>query len=134
MFSRASTLGCMRRLAPLALLALSACGSNGAEFRPARGVKEPSSTDAAYRVKEVDPDCLSLGFIVHATSIDSIAVVAANHGGTHYVILDDRSSSSLETSYVGSTNFGVSTGHLSTYEARHRHMTAQVYRCAKADS
>lgn len=122
-----------------ALLVLVGC-SDPAEFRPAKGVKDLSAVTTAYRIKQADLDnmgCDELGGVIKAASIDDVAVTAANHGGTHYLINDDFGHSTVETDtvggYSGAIGGGVSNGAFvasSTSEiVKHHRFVARVYRC-----
>ncbi len=131
MVSAIDTLGCMSSSAFAWLLAVTvvACGDGFAEFRPAKGIRDLPSSKAAYRVQSVGADCERIGFVVRATSVEEIADVVADHGGTHYVVLTDQASTSTETDIVASRNFGVTHGHASSTDVKHHRFTAEAYRC-----
>jgi hypothetical protein len=111
----------------LAMFALSC--SDPATFRPAKGLKDYPSTKSAYRVQEPQDGCTELGFVIKASSISDIAETAASHGGTHYQVLDDASSSSTETDAVATQSFGIIHARSSSYEVKHHGYIARVYRC-----
>ena len=112
----------------LALLALVAC-SDPADFRPAKGVRDLPSVKEAYRVKEADPAFDSIGFIKRARSIEDIATTTANNGGTHYRVLDDQQSATVETDFTAAKTFGVVNGSASSRVEKHHLFTAEAYRC-----
>jgi len=121
----------MSRASLLALAALSAIAcSDPAEFRPAKGVKDLPSQKTAYRVQESTGDCLRIGFVVRARAIEDIAETVANHGGTHFKVVDDRSHVTTETDFVARQSFGVVHGSSSSYDVKHHRYTAEAYRCA----
>lgn len=105
---------------------LVACGESSAEFRPAKDAREYPATKAAYRVKEA-PFCDSIG-VIHTDGkfpIDEVSEMAAEHGGTHYVVRGDQSTEHYETTgFVGS---GMLIAR--TEKVKDRHVWAQVYRC-----
>lgn len=78
-----------RAVLPMLASAIVLLGCDPARFRPAKGVKEEPSVPTAYRVPADKEGCKDLGFVIEAASIDAVAATAANHGGTHYRILDD---------------------------------------------
>lgn len=88
----------------------------------------------AYRVQAADPSCESLGFIREATKIDDLAKTAANHGATHYRVLDDQQGIAFDTEYSGVSRKvggvtvmnGTST---STSRTTHQYI-AEAYRCS----
>lgn len=69
-------------------LALVAC-SDPASFRPAQGVADLPRTEKAYRIFDVSNDCKAIGD-VEGTTIQGIATTVANHGGTHFLVTDER--------------------------------------------
>jgi len=102
---------------------LEAC--DPAEFRPARGVHDYPSEKTSYRVREIEPSCELIGHVVHTGNLDSIAETVANHGGTHYRIVDDFGGESLEigwNSYSGG-------GNASARKVKHHEYAAEAYRC-----
>ncbi len=122
----------MPRAALLAVLV--ACGgcSDPAEFRPAKGVSDYPATKDAYRIQEPGEDCVSIG-VVHADGDDAIAdiaVTAARHGGTHYVVRGDADDPELVSHTVGTANHGVFVATTRGRVERNRRIWAQVYRCA----
>jgi len=114
----------MRRSCVALALALSACASDPGTFRPAKGAPEQPPVATAYRVKQVAPECLFLG-VVHADgayAIDSMAITAARHGGTDYVVAGDDEDE-RRTQLDPDTNELVTT-------TNHK-MWAKVYRCPR---
>lgn len=117
----------MTRLVRLLLgSALLTAGCDPATFRPSRAAREYSSVEAAYRVKEAPDGCPDIGGVVEARGVSDIADTAARHGGTHFVIVGDAATATLETTTVGNSRVAVS----STEIATHHNMVARVYRCS----
>lgn len=126
--------GRMRRVTLVVLpFVLAACG-DPAQWRPAKTAKEYPSTKAAYRVQRADDTCESIG-VVHAegsTPLDDISTTAARHGGTHYVVRDDRRDYSLETrSTATEVTPGFAVGRSTTRVREDRATWAEVFRCAE---
>jgi len=67
---------------------LAAC-NDPASFRPAQGVADLPRTEKAYRIFEVSNDCKPIGDL-EGTTIQAIATTVANHGGTHFLVTDER--------------------------------------------
>ncbi|MDB4942643.1 MAG: hypothetical protein JWP97_2177 [Labilithrix sp.] len=114
------------------VLVLPFCGacSDPARFRPAKGAKEYGATKDAYRVQDAKEGCDELGFVVEAATVKDIAETAANHGGTHYRVLDDFGGTTVETDTTASRGiFGTVDAHSSSYAVKHHVFTAKVYRC-----
>ena len=109
---------------------LMACGSDPARFRPAKGAGSFPAAKTAYRVEAPSDGCEAIGVVIEADSIDDIASTAANHGGTHYRVLDDFGGTSIETTgsatHVGWGNY---VGRSTSREVKRHWYTAQVYRC-----
>lgn len=113
----------------LTLILVVATGCDPAEFRPAKGVKDLPSAKTAYRVQEDQESCDDIGFVIKASSVDDIAETAANHGGTHYRVLDDFAHSTVETDTVGMGRGGVFVANSSSAVVKHHKFTARVFRC-----
>jgi len=113
----------------LALIPLLGAGCDPAEFRPAKGVKDLPAAKAAYRVQEDKEGCRELGFVIKATSIDDIATTAANHGGTHYRILDDFGHAVVETETSGGYGYGRFSSSSTSEVVKHHNFTARVFSC-----
>ncbi|MBX3191908.1 MAG: hypothetical protein KF819_33260 [Labilithrix sp.] len=109
-------------------MALVACG-DAAEWRPAKGAADFPAEKTSYRVKEADPTCTSLGYVIKASSIDQVAETAANHGATHYKLLEDFKHVTLETetSAYGGRNWAVANS--TTSAVTHHKFVAEAYRC-----
>lgn len=110
------------------VLSATAC-ADPARFRPAKNVSARASVPASYRVHEVSDACEPIGVVVDGATIEDVAVTAARHGGTHYRVTSDDSSTSLET-----TGFGVHDSHSSysqstTRALEHHRYAARVYVC-----
>ena len=112
-----------------AVLVLLGC-SDPATFRPARGAKDSPSVKNAYRVHG-DPGCDDIGGVVEATSIDDVAETAANHGGTHYQIMNDFGDASLETETHGGYGYGAFHAQSTSRVVKHHVFVARVYRCGE---
>jgi hypothetical protein len=104
-----------------------------AEFRPAKSAaREYPAAKDAYRVQEVPgAECEPIG-VVHADGMDpieKIAITAARHGGTHYIVRGDFENPEVVTNHqahrVGNAMFATSTSRVE----RNRKLWAQVYRC-----
>jgi ABC-type uncharacterized transport system ATPase subunit len=112
------------------LLFVAACG-DPANWR-ARDARAYPATKAAYRVEQADEACDRIG-VVHAKGsnvIEDIAETAARHGGTHYVIRDDRHSYSLETRQSATAITPTwAVARSSTTVVDDRATWAEVYRC-----
>lgn len=113
----------------LLVVILLAAGCDPAEFRPAKGVKDLPSAKAAYRVQEDKEGCQELGFVIKASSVDAVAETAANHGGTHYRILDDFGRAVVETETVGGYGYGRFSSSSTSEVVKHHNFTARVFRC-----
>jgi hypothetical protein len=109
------------------VLFVAAC--DPAEFRPAKGAHDLPSTNTAYRVQEDQDACDDIGFVTKAKSVDAVAVTAANHGGTHYRILDDFGHSTVETETAGGYGYGRFHANSSSEVVKHHSFTAHVFRC-----
>lgn len=114
----------MRASILFASIAAVSCASDPAEFRPAKGASDMPAVKEAYRVKSVAPECTPLG-VVHAEgdgAIDDIAVTAARHGATSYIVRgedrDERVTTREPDRLVTRTN---------------RKLWAEVYRCPTSD-
>jgi hypothetical protein len=106
------------------VLALTACASDPGTFRPASGAPEQPPVATAYRVKQVAPECLYLG-VVHADgayAIENMAITAARHGGTEYVVAGDDKDERRTQVDPGTNELVTTTNHK---------MWAKVYRCPK---
>jgi hypothetical protein len=98
----------------------SACGGDSADFRPAKTARDYPPVTDAFRVREIDPACSSIG-VVHGEGEDAIpriATTAARHGGTHYVVRGDEVDAYDVTGGVGRVRV-----------VPHRRLWAEVYRC-----
>src|SRR4051812_17162298 len=116
-------------VALMASLVVAGCG-DPATFRPARNVSPYPAVPTAYRVKEPDSMCESIGFVIEATSIDHIARTTANHGGTHYRVLDDFGDTTIETNTTAGQTFGVVHARSTSRAVQNHAFTAEAYRCA----
>lgn len=71
-----------------AVALLVAC-NDPADWRPAQGVADLPKRENAWRIFTVASDCTAIG-TVEGTSVKDIAITVANHGGTHYLVIDER--------------------------------------------
>ena len=113
------------RLLVFLLLGLASCAGDPAEFRPAKNAASYPPVRNAYRLPQVPTECEKLGAVLaegSETTIEDVAITAARHGGTHYVVGQDRSEI---TGYTGVAIYGVT----SLTPDKHRTIWAQVYRC-----
>lgn len=116
------------RAPALAGLVVAIAGCNDpADFVRAKGAADFPSTSIAYRLFSVGSDCTSIGTVEHGPSIQAIAVTVANHGGTHYVITDERMVEEYVTS--GQNLGGAAYAHQTSNLARRKQYTAEAYRC-----
>ncbi len=113
----------------LAVALLAGCSSDPAQFRPAKGARDLPSVKDAYRIQEVDPTCDEIGGVIAGRSVDDVATTAANHGGTHYRILNDFSHQTVETQTTGGYGYGVMHAQSSSEVVKHHSLVARVYRC-----
>jgi len=117
------------------LLVLLVGCSDPAVFRPARGVKDLPSVKVSYRIREADPTCESRGFIVDATSIDDLAETAANHGATHYKVIEDVQGTAFDTEASGpGSRFGnvvIASGQFTTTARTTHRYVAEAFVCGK---
>ncbi|MBS2015899.1 MAG: hypothetical protein JST00_23630 [Deltaproteobacteria bacterium] len=60
-----------------------------ADWRPAQGVADLPKRENAWRIFTVANDCTAIG-TVEGTSVKDVAITVANHGGTHYLVIDER--------------------------------------------
>lgn len=117
----------MRRpLASFALLGLGlvACSSDPATFRPAKGATDAPATKTAYRVKQVPPECTSIGYVNAdgPTALEDIAQTAAHHGANTYLISNDDADERV----------GKVSGDEIVSRTNHRYV-AEVYRCPTSE-
>lgn len=117
--ARPLVLGC-------ALLAGSGC-NDPADFARAKGAADFPSTSVAYRIFSASSDCTPIGTVEHATTIQAVAVTVANHGGTHYLITDERFIQEVVTS--GQNLGGAAYAQQMSTVARTKQLTAEAYRC-----
>jgi hypothetical protein len=105
------------------------CGcSDPAEFRPAKDATSYAPVRDAYRLPQAPPECIPIG-VVHAYSdgsIEDIALTAARHGGTHYVVRTDKTEiTGYSGVAVGSNGFAS----VNLTADKERTLWAQIYRC-----
>jgi hypothetical protein len=117
--ARPVVLGC-------ALLAGSGC-NDPADFARAKGAADFPSTSVAYRIFSVSSDCTSIGTVEHAATIQAVAVTVANHGGTHYLITDERYIQEVVTS--GQSLGGAAYAQQTSTTSRTKQLSAEAYRC-----
>jgi hypothetical protein len=104
-------------------------------------VEHPPVTKLAVRIQDPSElQCPNLIGVVHATGkpwevIAAAGVEAAEHGGTHYIVKLDDSSSHYETrgsaTTWGDTHWAVTHASSRTDEVRTRHIAVHVYRDCK---
>lgn len=127
--------GSMRMLVLGAVLGVAAAGCIGssADWRPARGSADLPAKKVAYRVKQEGPMCQHIGFVTHARSIESLADAVAEHGGTHFVVLDDYATQTVETDSYGSAtrvgNVAFGSAHASSEVVEHHVFTGEAFLC-----
>jgi hypothetical protein len=121
----------IRRLGQILLLGGVVTAGSGcndpADFKPAKGAADYPSSAVAYRLYSVGSDCTSIGIVEHATTIPAVATTVANHGGTHYVITDERMIEEVVTS--GQSLGGAAYAHQTSNRSRTKQYTAEAYRC-----
>lgn len=84
----------------------------------------------AYRVKQADSMCDKIGFVIQAESIEDIAATVANHGGTHFRVISDNGTPTVETDTIGSQAFGVVHAHSTSRVVQNHVYIAEAYRCS----
>lgn len=67
---------------------LAGC-ADPASFHPAQGVADLPRTEKAYRIFDVSNDCKAIGTL-EGTTVQALATTTANHGGTHFLVTDER--------------------------------------------
>jgi hypothetical protein len=131
----------VRHTAMLGFVSLLACRQGPiTEWRPRFPSHEYApKTTLAVRIREPAElgECAERIGVVHADGepsevIEAAAREAAEHGGTHYIVKLDESSSHLETrgsaTTWGNTNFAVTHARAETHEVVTRHIAVHVYR------
>ncbi len=118
----------MRRA--LVALALSVAGgcNDPADFRAAQGVSDlPKTVENAKRLYSTPNDCTVLGTVLGA-SVKDVAITVANHGGTHFLVTDDRKVQEFVTSndYRGGPAYAQQGSSLYT----RKEVSAEAYYCA----
>ena len=112
-----------------AVLVATGCYGDPAEFRPAKGVRDLPSVKAAYRVQQAPDGCDDIGGVVEASSIEDIAVTAANHGGSKFHIINDAGRAVVETETKGGYGYGSFNSNSTSAVVKHHRFIARVYRC-----
>jgi hypothetical protein len=102
------------------------CASDPARFTPANEAKSYDAVKDAYRVAKVEPECTQIGSVDANRSLDDVAITAARHGGTHYIVSEDKHE------VTGYTSSGTDAGPLMNIDLapkKTRTISARIYRC-----